>query len=114
MKGRPAPHIKLAPAGGTVRVTFKGELIAESRDALAMNEGSYPAVYYVPRKDVKMERLARSSHTTHCPFKGDASYFSLVGGPENSVWSYESPYDEMTSIKERLAFYPDKFEVKPS
>ena len=114
MKGTPAPHIKTAPAGGTVRVTFQGELIAESRDALKLNEGSYPAVYYFPRKDVKMDRLARSSHGTHCPFKGDASYFSVAGGPENAVWSYETPYDEMLAIKERLAFYPDKFEIRPS
>ena len=114
MKGTPAPHIKIAAAGGTVRATFKGELIAETRDALAMNEGSYPTVYYFPRKDVKMERLSRSGHRTHCPFKGDAAYFSLVGGPENAVWTYEAPYDEMSQIKERLAFYPDKFEIKPS
>lgn len=114
MKGAPAPHIKTAPAGGTVRVTFKGELIAESRDALKLDEGSYPAVYYFPRKDVKMDRLARSTHQTHCPFKGDASYFSVKGGPENAVWTYETPFDEMLAIKELLAFYPDKFEIRPS
>ena len=114
MKGTPAPHIKTAPAGTTVRVTLKGELIAESRDALALHEGSYPTVYYFPRKDVKMERLVRSSHKTHCPFKGDASYFSVAGGAENAVWSYEAPFDEMLAIKDRLAFYPDKFEIKPS
>jgi uncharacterized protein (DUF427 family) len=55
-----------------------------------------------------MNRLTRTSHQTHCPFKGQASYFSLMNGPENVVWSYEQPYDEMTAIKERLAFYPDK------
>jgi uncharacterized protein (DUF427 family) len=114
MKGKPAPHIHTAPVGGTVRVTFHGELIAESRDALAMKEGSYPIVYYFPRSDVKMDRLARTAHKTHCPFKGDASYFSLKDGPENAVWSYEQPYDEMLAIKERLAFYPDKFEIRPS
>jgi uncharacterized protein (DUF427 family) len=114
VKGKPAPHIKTTPAGGTVRVTFKGELVAESGDALAMKEGSYPTVYYFPRKDVKMERLARTSHKTHCPFKGDASYFSVVGGAENAAWSYEQPYDDMAAIKDRLAFYPDKFEIKPT
>ena len=61
-----------------------------------------------------MDRLARTSHSTHCPFKGDAAYFSLKGGPENAVWSYESPFPEAKAIKERLAFYPDKFEIKPS
>lgn len=114
MKGKPAPHISTAPAGATVRVTFKGELIAESRDALAMKEGSYPVVYYVPRKDARMDRLVRSTHTTHCPFKGDAAYYSLEGGPENAVWSYERPYDGMEAIRERLAFYPDKFEIRLS
>ncbi len=108
MKGKPAPHIKTSPAAATVRVTLKGEVIAESRDALALKEGDYPVVYYFPRKDVKMERLKRTTHSSHCPFKGDASYFSLVNGPENAVWSYEQPYDEMSVIKDRLAFYPDK------
>lgn len=114
MKGAPASHIKTVPAGGTVRVMLKGELIAESGSALAMTEGAYPTVYYFPRADVKMDRLVRTAHTTHCPFKGDASYFSVKGGAENAVWSYEQPYDEMLAIKERLAFYPDKFEIRPS
>jgi len=121
MKGTPAPHITVKPAGARVRVTIKGEVIADTRDAVEMHESmgegkktAAPVVYYIPRKDVKMDRLARSSHTTHCPFKGDASYFSLAGGPENGVWSYETPYDEMLAIRERLAFYPDKFEIKPS
>jgi uncharacterized protein (DUF427 family) len=108
MKGTPAPHIETGPAGATVRVMVKGELIAESRDAIALKEGAYPVVYYIPRKDVKMDRLVRTSHKTHCPFKGDASYFSLKNGPENAVWTYEQPFDEMAVIKDRLAFYPDK------
>src|SRR6267143_591224 len=111
MKGTPAPHIKTGPAGKTVRVTVKGELIAESRDAIALEEGAYPVVYYFPRRDVKMDRLDRSSHKTHCPFKGDASYFSLKGGPQNAVWSYEAPFDDMLVIKDLLAFYPDKVDI---
>ncbi len=111
MKGKPAPHIKTQPAGVTVRVTLNGEVIAESRAAVAMKEGDYPVVYYFPRKDVKMDRLERSSHRTHCPFKGDASYFSVKNGPENAVWSYEQPYDEMSVIKDLLAFYPNKVDV---
>ncbi len=59
-----------------------------------------------------MECLARTSHSTHCPFKGDASYFSFVNGPENAVWSYEQPYDEVAAIREHLAFYPDKAEIE--
>ena len=104
----PDHRIEEKPAGVRVQVTFNGEVIADTRDAIRMDEGDYPAVYYLPRKDVKMDRLAPSSHRTYCPFKGHASYYSLTNGPENAVWSYEAPYDEMGMIKERLAFYPDK------
>jgi uncharacterized protein (DUF427 family) len=112
-KKYPDHRITTRPAGVRVRVTFKGEVIADSRSAIEMEEtmkGSTvaPVVYYFPRKDVRMERLVRSSHHSYCPFKGQASYFSLANGPENAVWSYEQPYDEMTGIKDLLAFYPDK------
>lgn len=117
-KKYPGHHIATKPAGVRVRVTCDGELIADTRDAVALEEAMgaskktvAPVVYYVPRKDVKMERLERTGHRTHCPFKGDASYFSLKGGPENAVWSYEEPYDEMNVIKGLLAFYPDKVEI---
>jgi uncharacterized protein (DUF427 family) len=105
---RPEHRITTDPAGVRVRVTFNGEVIADTREAIAMKEASYPLVYYVPRKDVKMDRLVRTSHTTYCPFKGHASYYSLAGGPDNAVWSYEQPYDEVALIKDRLAFYPSK------
>ena len=91
-----------------MRVTFKGEVLADTLEAIEMKEGSYPAVLYIPRKDTMMDRLVRSSHRTHCPFKGDASYFSIANGPENAAWSYEQPYDEMKQIKDLLAFYPAK------
>lgn len=96
------------PAGARVRVTFRGEVIADSLGAIAMEEGAYPVVYYFPRQDVKMEKLARTAHSTHCPYKGDASYYSIAGGPQNAVWSYEAPKPAMQSIKGLLAFYPDK------
>ena len=111
-KQRPEHRIVTNPAGSRVQVKLNGEVIADTRDALRMEEGSYPPVYYFPRKDVRMDRLARTNHSTHCPFKGDASYFSLKGGAENAVWTYEQPFDEMLAIKELLAFYPDKVEIK--
>ena len=107
----PEHRITTAPASVRVSVTLNGEPIAETREAIAMREGSYPVVYYVPRKDVKMDRLARTSHTTYCPHKGHASYYSLAGGPENAVWSYEQPYDGVDAIRERLAFYPNKVDA---
>lgn len=104
-------HITTRPASVRVQVKFNGELIADSRDAILLEEGKYPPVYYLPRRDVKMERLARSTHRTHCPYKGDASYFSLVGGPADAVWSYEQPKDAVAVIRELLAFYPDKVSI---
>ena len=120
-KKYPGHRVSTTPSRARVQVLFQGEVIADTRDAVELHETTgegkktvAPVVYYVPRKDVKMDRLARSDHKTHCPFKGDASYFSVAGGPENAVWSYEAPYDEMLAIKERLAFYPDKFEISVS
>src|ERR1041385_1416845 len=111
-KQMPDHRIAVEPAGKRVQAKFGGELIADTRDALAMKEGNYPVVYYFPRKDVKMERLERSASSTHCPFKGDASYFSLKDGPRDAVWSYERPFDEMAAIREYVAFYPNKVEIK--
>jgi len=116
-KQKPEHRITTQPARVRVQVRFDGELIADSANAIRMDEGSYPPVYYVPRKDVKMDRFARTTHSTYCPFKGHASYYTVRSGArseENAVWSYEQPYDEMAAIKDGLAFYPDKFEIKPS
>jgi uncharacterized protein (DUF427 family) len=107
-KKHPNHRITTQPAGVRVQVKFNGEVIADTRDAIRLDEATYAAVYYIPRKDVKMEWLSRTSHQTYCPFKGQASYYSLVNGLENAVWTYEQPYDEMLAIKEHLAFYPDK------
>jgi len=107
-KKRPEHRITTVRSPRRVQVRVGDEVIADTRNAVEMKEGDYPVVYYIPRDDVKMERLERSSHHTYCPFKGDASYYSFVGGPENAVWSYEQPYDEMTAIRGLLAFYPDK------
>jgi uncharacterized protein (DUF427 family) len=103
-------NIVIRPAGVRVCVTFNGEIVADSLEAMRLEEGDYPPVYYVPRKDVKMERLIRTSHTTHCPHKGDATYYSLSNGrtARNAVWSYEQPLAQANAIREHLAFYPDK------
>jgi uncharacterized protein (DUF427 family) len=111
-KNRPDHRIAVSPAATRVKALFQGKVVADTQDALAMKEGDYPVVFYFPRKDVRMEALERSTHSTHCPFKGDASYFSLKNGPRDAVWSYETPFDEMLAIKEYLAFYPDKLEIR--
>lgn len=107
----PEHRLSAKPAGKRVTVKLGGEVIADTTEAIRLEEGSYPPVFYFPRKDVRMARLERSSHQTYCPFKGTASYFSFKGGAENAVWSYERPYDEMLAIQQLVAFYPDKVEL---
>jgi uncharacterized protein (DUF427 family) len=88
-----------------------GAIIADSTRALVMRAPGTPDVQYIPREDVDMRRLERTAHTTHCPYKGDASYWSIQSGRrrvENAVWSYESPYAGMAAIKDHLAFYSDR------
>ena len=111
-KQRPDHRIVTMPAGRRVQVTLNREVIADTKNAIRLEEGTYPAVYYFPRGDVKMDRLERTSHKTYCPFKGDASYYSFKDGAQNAVWSYEMPYDEMQLIAGLVAFYPDKVEVR--
>ena len=115
-KDYPDHRITTRPTGEHVQVSFNGDVIADTTDAVRLEETHVghvvaPVVYYFPRKDVKMERLVRSDHHTDCPFKGQASYYSLKDGPENAVWTYEQPYDEMFAIKDHLAFYPDKVDT---
>jgi uncharacterized protein (DUF427 family) len=107
----PSHRVQTAPAGVRVRVTFRGEIIADTQDAIRLEEASYPPVFYVPRKDVNMSLLSPTAHHTYCPYKGQASYFSLAVEDrvaENAVWSYEQPYDEVAVIREFLAFYPNR------
>ena len=94
-----------------VVVIVGGLVIADTRDALTLREVSYPDVQYIPRRDVNMAALTRSEHTTYCPYKGDASYYSIPAGGNrsvNAVWSYETPFEAMVQIKGYVAFYPNR------
>jgi uncharacterized protein (DUF427 family) len=111
----PDHPITISPNPNAIRVTADGVVIAESRRALTLKEASYPAVQYIPREDAKLELLSRTDRVTHCPYKGDANYFSInVGGKmiENSIWTYESPFPAMAEISGHLAFYPDKVKIE--
>lgn len=110
----PDHPIVIAPNPGRVVVRLGDIVVADSRHALTLREASYPAVQYIPRADADMALLQRSDHATYCPYKGDASYFSVPAGGaglENAVWSYEAPYDAVAVIKDHLAFYPDRVEI---
>ena len=100
-----------------VRVSAGGAVIADTTHALTLKEAGYPAVQYVPRGDANMALLSRSDRTTHCPYKGDASYYSVTAGGkalENSIWTYETPFPAMAEITGHLAFYPDKLTIEQS
>ncbi|WP_433009538.1 DUF427 domain-containing protein [Kribbella sp. CA-294648] len=112
-KKKPGPDHPITVGKNPDRVIVKvaGQVIADTRDALSLQEASYPAVQYIPRKDVDLTQLERTEHETYCPYKGDASYFSIPAGGEktvNSVWTYENPYDAVADIRDHLAFYPDR------
>jgi uncharacterized protein (DUF427 family) len=94
-----------------ISVTVGGKVIADTREALTLREASYPAVQYIPRKDVNMSLLERTQHSTYCPYKGDCSYYSIPSGggkSVNAVWTYEAAYPAVAAINEYLAFYPDR------
>jgi uncharacterized protein (DUF427 family) len=111
-----SPHaIEISPFGGRVRIRFGGEIVADSAHALMLEEGSLPPVFYLPRGDARMERFVPSDHRSHCPFKGDATYFDLEAGDvreANAVWTYENPVPAAAAIAGLLAFYPDKVEIE--
>jgi uncharacterized protein (DUF427 family) len=100
---------------GRVQVLFEGHVIADSANVLTLKEATYKPVFYFPREDVAMDYLHRTDHATHCPYKGQAAYFTLnMDGDirENAVWTYESPYPAMSVIDGRLAFYPNQVQLQ--
>ncbi|HEY8949990.1 MAG TPA: DUF427 domain-containing protein [Rhizomicrobium sp.] len=98
-----------------VTVSVNGKMIASTQNALSLKEASYPAVQYIPRGDANMAMLERTDHSTYCPYKGDASYYSIPLAGErgaNAVWTYEHPHDAMLAIKDYLAFYSDRVTIE--
>jgi uncharacterized protein (DUF427 family) len=107
----PDHPITIEPNPKRVRVIWNGQVIADTTRALTLSEASLRPVQYIPRQDADMALLARSTHTTHCPYKGDAAYYSLRADGQtndNAVWTYETPFPAVAAIKEYLAFYPAK------
>lgn len=110
-----ADHITIRPATGTWVVRAAGAVIGESKNALELIEGDYPPVIYFPREDIAMAFLDQSETTSHCPYKGDASYFAIEaksGTIPDAVWSYENPKEAVSQIKGYLAFYNSKVAIE--
>ncbi len=107
-----AHPITVEPTGKHVTVRVDGEIIAESDNALTLQESTYPAVQYIPLADVVQSALRDSDNQTYCPYKGEASYHHVVTGSgttvEDAIWTYRSPYPAVAAIAGHVAFYPDK------
>jgi uncharacterized protein (DUF427 family) len=113
---RPDYRVELLPESRRVRVVVGGVTIADSGAALRVEETGHGPVYYVPEQDVRLDLMHPTEHHTHCPYKGQASYWTIElpagGGPnhrsENAVWAYPSPYDEVSGLAGYYAFYPNR------
>ena len=110
----PDHSIAISSVEGKVRITVVGRIVAESTQALRLEEKGYPPVYYLPHRDWDMSLLVRTTHYTYCPYKGDCTYYSIpIGGTksEYAVWTYENPYEAVATIKDHLAFYPTRVDA---
>lgn len=107
--------ITVEPDPHRVRVRVDGELVADTGAALRLNESSYPPVYYIPWDDVVQAVLTRTESSTYCPFKGDASYYSVTTASgvtvDDVIWTYEQPYPAVAAIAGHVAFYPAKADI---
>ena len=109
----PDYRVDIEPNPGRARVRLAGELVADSERALRVLETKHDPVVYFPREDVRFDLLERTEHRTFCPFKGEASYWTLRVGDRiepDAVWSYEDPFDEVAGLKDYVSFYPDRVE----
>ena len=113
---QPGPDhpITITPNPAHIVVTVAGKVVADTRRALTLQESTYPAVQYIPIEDVERSLIEHTGTATYCPFKGDASYYSIPAGGAKSVdaiWVYEQPYDAVAEIKDHVAFYPDRVDA---
>jgi uncharacterized protein (DUF427 family) len=115
MEKIPGPDHPISIEANPARIVVKigGKIVADTSAALTLREASYPPVQYIPRRDVDMTALTRSEHSSYCPYKGDAAYYSIpVGGDRsvNAVWTYETPFEAVAQIRDYVAFYPDRID----
>jgi uncharacterized protein (DUF427 family) len=110
-----AHPITVEPTGKHVTVSVNGDVVAETDNALTLQESTYPAVQYIPLTDVVADRLRPSDTETYCPYKGDAGYYHVVtedgATVEDAIWTYEKPCPAVGKIAGHVAFYPDKADI---
>lgn len=112
---QPGPDhpIEIEPNPGRVRVVVGGRIVADTRKALTLREAGYAPIQYIPLADVDLSLLKATDHSSYCPYKGDANYYSVPAGGEQSVnaaWEYRSPFPAVARIGGHVAFYDDRVE----
>jgi uncharacterized protein (DUF427 family) len=110
----PDHPITISPTGKHVVVKAGDKVIAQTDNALTLQESDYPAAQYIPLEDVDADVISRTDHQTYCPYKGDASYYSVTVGDgelENVIWTYEEPYEAVADIQGHVAFYPNRVQI---
>ena len=115
---KPEHRVDLRPETRRVRVTFAGQIVADTNAAVRCEETGHEPVHYIPEKDMRLELMRPTDHKTYCPFKGDCSYWTIEvenGGnkqqSENAVWGYRVPYDEANGLAGHYAFYKSRVEA---
>jgi uncharacterized protein (DUF427 family) len=104
-------HLVIAPSSAPVLVTHDGVVLAETTHAIVLREGSLPPRYYIAPDDIRMELLTPTQTASHCPFKGDATYWSIDGVPD-VAWSYATPIEGAEAIAGLIAFYNEKVTIE--
>jgi uncharacterized protein (DUF427 family) len=110
---KPEHRVDLHPDSRHVRVSFAGTVIADSTSSLRCEETGHGPVHYIPAKDMRLDLLKKTEHTSYCPFKGTASYWTIDAGgksAENAIWGYENPYDETARLAGHYAFYGNRID----
>jgi uncharacterized protein (DUF427 family) len=109
----PGHTITIEPTGVRVVARVGAQIVADTTRALTLREENYPPVQYIPLEDVDQTLLTASATQTYCPYKGDASYYSITagGGRPDAVWSYREPYDAVADIAGHVAFYTDQVDI---
>jgi uncharacterized protein (DUF427 family) len=113
---QPGPDhpITIEPNPARIVVSIAGQVLADTQSALTLREADYPPVQYIPLDDVDRSLIEATDHASYCPFKGDASYYSIPAGGErsvNAIWTYRDPHAAVAEIKDHVAFYPDRVDA---
>ena len=109
----PEHHVNERHVPGRLRALLGADVLVDSDDVIEVDEDGNPPRYYFPRDNVRMDRMSASDTRTYCPFKGEASYFTmefLDGQMPDAAWTLKQPYDEHADLKDRVAFYSEKFD----